>query len=85
MSSNKKNEQRGEQNQDEPQKPNLSLWQTFQSVLWAMLGVQKHSNAKRDFARGKASHFIVLGILFGIGFVIALILVVRLVLQHATT
>ncbi len=62
----------------------LTLWQTFQSVLWAMLGVQKRSNAKRDFSRGKASHFIILGILFGLGFVISLIFVARLVLQHAT-
>ena len=73
-----------EESNGTPDSPrDLTLWETFQSVLWAMLGVQKRSNAKRDFSRGKASHFIVLGILFGVGFVILPIFVVRLVLEHA--
>ncbi|KZX72066.1 hypothetical protein A3715_13700 [Oleiphilus sp. HI0009] len=60
----------------------MTLWQTTQSVLYAMLGVQKSKNAKRDFSKGKASHFIIIGILFGVSFVIALALLVRFILNQ---
>ncbi len=58
-----------------------SIWVTFQSVLWAMLGVQSKKNASRDFSKGKASHFIVIGLLLAFGFVMTLIFVVSLVLD----
>ena len=60
----------------------MTLWQTTQSVLYAMLGVQKSKNAKRDFSKGKASHFIIIGILFGVSFVIVLALIVRFILNQ---
>lgn len=63
----------------------LTLWQTTQSVLYAMLGVQKSKNAKRDFAKGKASHFIIIGIAFGILFVLLVALCVNVILSVATT
>ncbi|MDX1452472.1 MAG: DUF2970 domain-containing protein [Oleiphilaceae bacterium] len=78
-------ESKRQQRDPEADQAEMTLWQTFQSVLWALLGVQKRSNAKRDFTKGKASHFIVLGILCGVAFVITLIFVVRLILQHATS
>lgn len=59
----------------------MTLWQTAQSVLYAMLGVQKSKNAKRDFSKGKASHFIILGVAFGILFVLVVALVVSIVLR----
>ena len=63
----------------------LTLWQTTQSVLYAMLGVQKSKNAKRDFSKGKASHFIIIGIAFGIFFVLFVALCVDVILSVATT
>lgn len=63
----------------------LTFWQTTQSVLYAMLGVQKSKNAKRDFSRGKASHFIIIGIAFGIVFVLAVAFCVSLILSFATS
>ena len=60
----------------------MTLWQATQSVLYAMLGVQKSKNAKRDFSKGKASHFIIIGILFGVSFVIVLALLVRFILNQ---
>lgn len=60
----------------------MTLWQTTQSVLYAMLGVQKAKNAKRDFSKGNASHFIIIGILFGVSFVIVLALLVRFILNQ---
>lgn len=61
----------------------LSLIETIKSVLWAMLGIQSKENLKRDFAHGKASNFIITGLLFVILFVLGLILMVKLVLQLA--
>jgi len=63
----------------------LSFWQTLQSVMFAMVGVQSAKNAKRDMSKGRASHFIALGIVFGILFVLSVALVVTLVLELATT
>lgn len=63
----------------------MSLWETTQSVLYAMLGVQKSKNAKRDFTNGKASHFIIIGIAFGILFVLVVALCVSIILSAATT
>ncbi len=63
----------------------MSLWETTQSVLFAMLGVQKSKNAKRDFTKGKASHFIIIGIAFGILFVLTVALCVNIILSVATT
>jgi len=61
----------------------LSLIQTFKSVLWALLGVQSKENLMRDFAHGKASNFIITGLIFVILFVLTLILIVNVVLHLA--
>ena len=63
----------------------LTLWQTTQSVLYAMLGVQKSKNARRDFSKGKASHFIIIGVAFGILFVLVVASFVNLILSFATS
>lgn len=63
----------------------LSLLETAQSVLWAMLGVQKEKNAKRDFRKGKASHFIIIGITFGLVFILSLAAIVNFILTTVTT
>ncbi|UTW07949.1 DUF2970 domain-containing protein [Pseudomonas benzenivorans] len=59
----------------------LSLWATLQSVLAAAFGVQSSKRRARDFSRGKPSHFIALGVLFTLIFVLVLIAVVKLVLH----
>lgn len=68
----------------QPESRDLSFVETAQSVLFAMLGVQKSKNAERDFRKGKASHFIVLGVAFGILFVCAVAGAVSLVLSKLT-
>lgn len=65
------------------QKKQLSLFQTFKSVLWAMLGIQSKENLMRDFTHGKASNFIITGLIFVILFVLTLILIVNTVLHFA--
>lgn len=73
-----------EKAKEAPQKEeSLTFWETLSSVLWAMLGVQKEKNAKRDFSKGKASHFILIGLLFALVFVLTLYFIVSFVTRHA--
>ena len=59
----------------------LSFWQLLKSTLSAFLGVQSNANRERDFQHGKLSHFIWMGLLFGLLFVLSLVGVVQLVLH----
>ena len=67
---------------EEENKP-LTLWEMLQSVLSAALGVQSGKNRSRDFSRGKPSHFIILGVLFTVVFVLVIFGIVKLVLHLA--
>jgi hypothetical protein len=64
---------------DTTSKP-LSFFEMLQSTLWAALGVQKSENRKRDFARGKAHHFVLMGIGFAAFFGCSMAGIVQLVL-----
>ena len=59
----------------------LSFWELVKSTSSAFIGVQSNANRERDFSRGKISHFIWMGLLFGLMFVGTLIGVVQLVLH----
>lgn len=48
----------------------------MKSVLAAMFGVQTEENRQRDFSKGKASHFIIGGIIFTIVFILTLVQIV---------
>jgi len=60
-----------------------TLLQTAASVLAAAFGVQSSKNRERDFRYGKASTFIVAGIIFTVLLVLTLYLAVRLSLRAA--
>jgi len=66
----------------EPEKP-PTLWQTIASVGASFFGVQSSKNRERDFKRGKAAHFIVIGLVATAVFVLLVILAVRLALRQA--
>ncbi|AGI24063.1 DUF2970 domain-containing protein [Pseudomonas sp. MT3] len=68
---------------DDQQNKPPSFWQMLHSVLAAAFGVQSGKNRARDFSQGKASHFIALGILFTLIFVLLLYSLVQLVLHFA--
>ena len=59
----------------------LSFGQLLKSTFFAFLGVQSNANRERDFTQGKMSHFIWMGLLFGVVFVLTIIGVVQLVLH----
>jgi hypothetical protein len=69
--------------QDDPDNKPLTLWEMLQSVLAAAIGVLSGKKRSRDFSRGKPSHFIILGILFTLLFVLVIFSVVKLVLHFA--
>ncbi|RLA16068.1 MAG: hypothetical protein DRQ59_00035 [Gammaproteobacteria bacterium] len=49
----------------------------------AFIGVQSNANRERDFTHGKISHFIAIGLLFGLVFVCTIVGVVQIVM-HVT-
>ena len=61
----------------------LTFGQLAKSTLAAFIGVQSNANRERDFSRGKMSHFIWMGLLFGLIFVLTLVGIVQLVLHLA--
>ncbi|MDA7722859.1 DUF2970 domain-containing protein [Pseudomonadales bacterium] len=64
--------------------PPLTLWQMIGSALSAAIGVQSSKNRERDFARGKASHFIIIGVGFTAIFAVLMALLVRFILSQVT-
>jgi asparagine N-glycosylation enzyme membrane subunit Stt3 len=60
-----------------------TIFQTAASVLAAAFGVQSSKNRERDFKHGRASTFILAGIIFTVLLVLAIYLAVRLSLQAA--
>ncbi len=58
----------------------VGLFAVIQSTFAAAVGVQSSENRERDFRQGKASQFIVAGIVFTLLFVGAVVMVVRFVL-----
>ena len=68
-------------NHDSEPVRDLSFWELVKSTSSAFVGVQSNANRERDFSRGKLSHFIWMGLLFGLLFVLTLVGVVQLVLH----
>jgi hypothetical protein len=60
----------------------LSLLQMIGSALAAAFGVQSSRNRERDFSRGKPIHFIIIGVVLTILFVLSVAGVVSLVLRN---
>jgi hypothetical protein len=58
----------------------IGFFQLMKSTFSAFIGVQSNANRERDFKHGKISHFIGIGLLFGLLFVLTLVGVVQLVL-----
>ena len=54
---------------------------TVKSVASAFIGVQSNKNRERDFSEGKFSHFVIVGLIGVILFVVTLITIVSLVID----
>jgi hypothetical protein len=65
---------------DDGETRQVGFWDLVKSTLSAFLGVQSNANRERDFTHGKMSHFIWMGLLFGLMFVLSIVGVVQLVM-----
>ena len=66
-------------NQSRP--PGTGLLSTIKSVAAAAFGVQSNANRERDFSNGKASHFIIAGVIGTIIFLLLIALLVKVVIS----
>ena len=71
------------ENTDVDETPRVGFVDVAKSTLSAFIGVQSNANRERDFKHGKMSHFIWMGLLFGLVFVLTLVGVVQLVLHFS--
>ncbi|MHA7835049.1 MAG: DUF2970 domain-containing protein [Algiphilus sp.] len=71
-----------ENDHDNAQRP-LRFMELLQSVAAAMLGVQSDAARKRDFSRGKPLHFVIIGVVATVLFVLAVAGIVKAVLHLA--
>ena len=58
----------------------ITFLQLLLSTLSAFIGVQSNANRERDFKYGKVSHFIAIGLLFGLTFILTIVGVVKIVI-----
>ena len=64
-------------------KDSISFGTLLLSVLSAFFGVQSSANRERDFSSGKLSHFIIIGLLLGLIFILIVVGVVNVVMNLA--
>jgi len=69
------------ENSSRPKPP--SLLRIFSSVLASMFGVQSSGKREEDFTHGKASHYIIIGLVVTLIFILAVWGVVMLVMNVA--
>lgn len=61
----------------------LNFPQTVKAILWAMFGVRNSAGLKEDVSKLNPVYVILAGILFGVIFVVSLLLVVQWVVGSA--
>jgi len=61
----------------------LNFPQTVKAVLWAMFGVRKGAGLKEDISKLNPVYVILAGILFGVIFVVSLVLLVQWIVSSA--
>jgi len=68
----------------QPERRKLNFFQTLKAVLWAMFGVRKSQGWQDDVARLNPVYVILTGVLFGIVFVVSLVLLVQWIVSSMT-
>jgi hypothetical protein len=56
----------------------LNFLQTIKAILWAMFGVRKGQGSQEDIAKLNPVYLAIAGLLFGVIFVVSLVLIVQL-------
>lgn len=73
-------EKRQDESPVKPVKKGPGVFKVMQSILAGALGVQSDKRREEDFSSHSPWPYIIAGILFTVGFVVALVVVVKLVL-----
>ncbi len=63
------------------EKIRITFGKLLLSTFSAFIGIQSNANRERDFKHGKISHFILIGLLFGLVFILTIVGVVNIVLN----
>ncbi|MHC4222082.1 MAG: DUF2970 domain-containing protein [Planctomycetota bacterium] len=66
--------------ENDDQNIQITFLQLLLSTLSAFIGVQSNANRERDFKYGKVSHFIAIGLMFALVFVLSIVGVVKIVI-----
>jgi len=61
-----------------------SFVDVVKSVLASFFGVQSNENRKRDFQHGNPMQFILVGVVLTVMFIVAMIIIVKVILASAT-
>ncbi len=64
---------------DRSEASGASLWATVKAVAWSFFGVRRRKDHEADFAQLNPLHVVIIGVLMGILFVLALVTIVRLI------
>lgn len=72
------------QREDDKNTGQLTFFEVMLSVLASAFGVQSSKNRERDFAKGNPVHFIMVGILFTVIFVVGMVLLVNTIITQLT-
>ena len=67
----------------ETARPPATLASVTRAVFWSFFGVRKGEHMRQDAATIKPLHLVVVGLLAGLAFVLALITLVALVMRYA--
>ncbi len=70
----------GNTDRQEDKDINITFFQLLKSTMSAFIGVQSNENRERDFKHGKISHFIGIGLLFGLLFIGTIVTIVQIVM-----
>lgn len=70
-------------NQTKSDENKVGLWDVAKSVGAAFFGVQSAKNRERDFTHGKASHYIIVGAIATLLFILGVWLAVVMVMRSA--
>ena len=55
----------------------LNFFQTLKAISWGMFGVRKGTGYEEDVAKLNPVHLVIAGLLFGVIFVVSLVLLVK--------
>jgi hypothetical protein len=55
----------------------LNFFQTIKAIAWAMFGVRKSKGSEEDIAKLNPVYLAIAGVMFGVIFVVSLVLIVQ--------